>query len=38
MSVTNQAISLAGIFQTNAIKPTIGSITRAGLYLQEMLH
>jgi hypothetical protein len=38
MSVINQAIGLVGIFQTNAIKPIIGSVARARLYLQETLY
>jgi hypothetical protein len=38
MSATNQAVSLVGTLQTNIIKPTIGSIARAGLYLQEISH
>jgi hypothetical protein len=38
MSATNQIISLICTIQTNAMKLIIGSITRAGLYRQEMLH
>jgi hypothetical protein len=38
ISITNQAIGLVGILQTNAIKPIIGSVARAGLYFQETLY
>jgi hypothetical protein len=35
MSVTNQVIGLAGILQTNAIRPIIDFVTKAGIYYQE---
>jgi hypothetical protein len=37
MSATNQVVGLVGIFQTNAIKPIIDFVAKAGIYYQEML-
>jgi hypothetical protein len=37
ISATNQIISLAGIFQTNIIKPIIDFVAKAGTYYQEIL-
>jgi hypothetical protein len=36
MSVINQVVGLAGIFQTSAIKPTIDFVAKAGIYRQEI--
>jgi hypothetical protein len=36
-SITNQVIGPAGTLQTNTIKPIIGSVAKAGPYLQETL-
>jgi hypothetical protein len=36
-SATNQVVSLAGTFQTNAIRPTIDFVAKARIYRQEML-
>jgi hypothetical protein len=37
MSATNQVVGLAGTFQTSAIKPTIDSVAKAGIYRQKIL-
>jgi hypothetical protein len=37
MFVTNQVVGLAGILQTNAIRPIIDFVTKAGIYRQEIL-
>jgi hypothetical protein len=37
-SAINQTVGLAGTLQTNIMKPIIGSVARAGPYLQETLY
>jgi hypothetical protein len=37
MSATNQVVGLAGILQTNIIRPTIDFVAKAGIYRQEIL-
>jgi hypothetical protein len=35
ISITNQVVGPAGIFQTSTIKPTIDFVAKAGIYRQE---
>jgi hypothetical protein len=37
ISITNQVVNPAGIFQTSVIRPTIDFVAKAGIYYQEIL-